>query len=133
MIVGRERGRERERKRARERERERETNLQLEQQSYMTLRQRRQLPVAHLSVPHSVKEKKTVSHVHHAPSTYRHPNNNIIKLMIIKMTHSIELVDCCDEFAHLMSNDTGQVDKRTLWKHAPSYHKGNTCEQESYM
>ena len=79
------------------------------------------------------EKKKAVSHVHHAPSTYRHPNNNIIKLMIIKMTHSIELVDCCDEFAHLMSNDTGQVDKRTLWKHAPSYHKGNTCEQENYM
>ena len=35
--------------------------------------------------------------------------------MIIKMTHGIELVDCCDEFAHLMSDDTGQVDKRTLW------------------
>ena len=35
--------------------------------------------------------------------------------MIIKMTHSIELIDSCDEFAHLMSDDTGQVDERTLW------------------
>lgn len=31
------------------------------------------------------------------------------------MTHGIELVDCCDEFAHLVSDNTGQVDERSLW------------------
>ena len=36
-------------------------------------------------------------------------------------THGIELVDCCDEFAHLVSDDTGQVDKRTL------YHACHVC------
>lgn len=33
---------------------------------------------------------------------------------MLDWTHGIELVDCCDEFAHLVSNDTGQMDKRTL-------------------